>query len=59
MLSQLAHGDYDELWAITMTRPLADGLDMRLIYARQKAAGDATPGTKDQELLRGEWTVQF
>ena len=29
---------YDTLWAIRMTQPLADGVDMTLTYARQKAA---------------------
>ena len=59
MLSQVGHGDYDELWAITLTRPLADGLDMRLTYAHQDTSSRATPGAKDQDLLRAEWAVSF
>jgi len=29
---------YDTLWAIRMTQPLADGVDMTLTYARQQAS---------------------
>lgn len=59
LLSQFAANDYDKLWAASISRPVADGLDMRLTYARQCASSNATPGTVDQELLRAEWTLGF
>ncbi len=59
MLSQVGHNDYDKLWAISLRRPLAEGLDMRLTYAHQGTSSQATPGARDQKLLRGEWTVNF
>lgn len=59
LLSQSAADDYRSLWAISATRPLADGLDMRLTYARQCPSSNATPGTRRQEILRAEWTLAF
>ncbi len=59
LLSQYAHDDYDQLWGISLTRELANGIDMRLTYAHQQRAAQATPGAKSQDLLRGEWTVSF
>jgi hypothetical protein len=59
LLSQLANDDYDALYAITLTHRLADDIDMRLLYAHQDAASDATPEARDQNLLRTEWTVCF
>jgi hypothetical protein len=59
LLSQSAADDYRRLWAVSVTRPVADGLDMRLTYARQCPSSHATPGTRKQEMLRAEWTLAF
>lgn len=59
LLSPVAHADYDALWAITLTHRVAEDLDMRVIYAHQNVASDATPGARDLDLLRAEWSTSF
>lgn len=57
--SQLAFLDYDKLWSISVSRRFEDNMTGRLLYGRQEAAGNATPGTTDQEILRAEYICDF
>ena len=50
---------YDTLWAIRMTKPVADGVDVTLTYATQQASSDWEGGVPDVQLLVAGVVVPF
>jgi hypothetical protein len=57
--SQAAGVDYDVLWALTLQRELAHGVNMGLTYAVEEASGRNPEFPDDQQLLEGAFTVGF
>lgn len=56
---------FDALWAIRLSKKVADGINVRLTYAREQANNSSSPangsyyGHSDQELLMAETQVGF